>query len=48
MEGGGAAYFFFFFLLLLFVVGVSLKEIKMLVVVIMFGSCDLVDDVGQD
>lgn len=45
MEGGGAAYFFF--LLLLFVVGVSLKEIKMLVV-IMFGSCDLVDDVGQD
>lgn len=39
---------FFFFLLLLFVVGVSLKEIKMLVVVIMFGSCDLVDDVGQD
>lgn len=47
MEGGGAAYFFFF-LLLLFVVGVSLKEIKMLVVVIMFGSCDLVDDVGQD
>lgn len=45
MEGGGAA--FFFFLLLLFVVGVSLKEIKMLVG-IMFGSCDLVDDVGQD
>ena len=37
----------FFFLLLLFVVGVSLKEIKMLVG-IMFGSCDLVDDVGQD
>lgn len=37
----------FFIFLLLFVVGVSLKEIKMLVV-IMFGSCDLVDDVGQD